>query len=90
MNKKVILESLAMDLKRVAIGLNRGSYAMAVRFKEEALKRSKELEKEDLEPYLQKILNKTNAILSSESNRVAEDALMYSTLFQNFARKISA
>ena len=78
-----------MDLKRVAVGLNRGSLGMASRFKQEALKRSQELENEDLEPYLVKILSKTKLVLSSESERVAEDALMYSTLFQNFARKIS-
>ncbi len=89
MNKKIIIESLAMDLKRVAVGLNRGSLGMALRFKQEALKRSQELENEDLEPYLVKILSKTKLILSSESERVAEDALMYSTLFQNFAQKIS-
>ncbi|MDO8570329.1 MAG: hypothetical protein Q7R97_01980 [Candidatus Daviesbacteria bacterium] len=42
--QKLIVESLAMDLKRVALGLYRGSNIMADRFKEEALKRSQELE----------------------------------------------
>ena len=32
MNNKFILESLASDLKRVALGLHRGSDAMALRF----------------------------------------------------------
>lgn len=35
----IVLSSLAMDLKRAAIGLNRGSNKMANRFFEEALKR---------------------------------------------------
>ena len=42
MDNKIILSSLAMDLKRAAIGYNRGSYIMADRFFEEALKRKKE------------------------------------------------
>ena len=38
-DQKTIIESLAMDLKRVALGLHKGSNAMANRFKEEAQKR---------------------------------------------------
>lgn len=38
-DQKIIIESLAMDLKRIAIGLHRGSLKMANRFKDEALKR---------------------------------------------------
>lgn len=86
-NQKVIIESLAMDLKRVALGLHRGSYQMANRFKEEALKREQELENQSVKGYLKKLLQKTKDMLKDSSERTAEDALMYSTLFQNFALK---
>jgi len=86
-NKKLIIESLAMDLKRVALGLHRGSYAMADRFKEEALKRESELENQQPDSYLKNLLEKTKKILLSQKDDRAEDVLMYSTLFQNFALK---
>jgi len=84
-NQKLLVESLAMDLKRVSLGLYRGSNTMADRFKEEALKRSAELESQDLGIYLKKLILRTKDALNSDKQRIAEDALMYSTLFQNFA-----
>ncbi|MDO8610461.1 MAG: hypothetical protein Q7R95_07980 [bacterium] len=78
MENKYILESLSSDLKRVAIGLYRGSNTMANRFLIEALKRKKELNQEKLAPYIQKILNNINTNIDSEK------ALMYSTLLQNY------
>lgn len=39
MENKYILESLASDLKRVALGMHRGSNQMAKKFLDEALKR---------------------------------------------------
>jgi len=75
-NQKIIVESLAMDLKRVSLGLYRGS---------EALKRSHELESQTLNSYLKILIQRTKKVLKSDKQRVAEDALMYSTLFQNFA-----
>lgn len=90
MNKqKVAIESLAMDLKRVSLGLQRGSLKMAERFKEEALKREEELEIQGIhDAYLQKLVENSKRALIENSERLPEDALMYSTLFQNFARKI--
>lgn len=88
MSKKIIIESLAMDLKRVALGLHRGSYAMANRFKEEALEREQELESQEVDNYLGKLLKNTKEVLKIEHDRTAEDALMYSILFQNYAVKI--
>lgn len=76
-----------MDLLRVALGLHRGSLAMAQRFKEEALKREKELESQKPKGYLKKLITNSEKALTGNDARVAEDALMYSTLFQNFARK---
>lgn len=76
-----------MDLKRVAIGLHRGSLNMANRFKDEAFKRAAELENENPNPYLKKLLLYMKKMIIGTSERVAEDALMLSTLFQNFALK---
>ena len=87
MNKKVIIESLAMDLKRVALGLHRNSLIIAERFKEEALKRESELESFPLDSHLTKLVQYTKETLSSNTHRTAEDALMLSVLFQNYAQK---
>ncbi len=75
-----------MDLKRVALGLQRGSLGMAERFKEEALKRGEELEHQELSEYVRNLLQRTQDVLKTKGDRIAEDALMYSTLFQNFVR----
>lgn len=80
MNNKYILESLASDLKRVALGLHRGSNTMAQRFLDEALKRKSEVELDKVEPYIKKLLNKVNKNLDSEN------ALMLSTLIQNYTQ----
>lgn len=85
--QKIIIESLAMDLKRVAIGMQRGSTAMANRFKEEALQRGEELEKQEPSDYLKKILAGSKKALLDKNPGAYEDTLMYSTLFQNFAQK---
>lgn len=85
-NQKVIIESLAMDLKRVALGLHRGSFERAKRFKEEALRRSDELENQKVSSYLNKLITKMKSSLLGNDEKTAEDALMYSTLFQNFAQ----
>lgn len=89
MNKyKVVFGSLAMDLKRVALGYHNGSVATAKRFWEEAIKRKEEVNKKRTLPYLKKILdNLDNFILQEDNQKIAEDALMYSTLFQNAALK---
>ena len=79
-NNIYILESLASDLKRVALGLHRGSTTMANRFLDEALKRKNELNTEDVAQYIQKLLEKIDKDLDSEN------ALMYSTLIQNYTQ----
>lgn len=80
MKNKYILESLASDLKRVALGLQRGSNTMAERFLLEARNRKKEINSEELAPYINKLLN------NLDNNVNAEDALMYSTLIQNYTQ----
>lgn len=87
-DQRIAIESLAMDLKRVAIGLHRGSHEMSERFKTEALAREKELESRGIQDmYLSRIVSGCRETLTSTDERVAEDALMYSTLFQNYAQK---
>ncbi|MBI2031863.1 MAG: hypothetical protein HYT08_04595 [Candidatus Levybacteria bacterium] len=85
MNKTFIsLSSLSMDLERVAIGYQRGSIRMAERFLKEAFARRNEIDKEAVKPYIRKILNTLDKInIEKDIMRKAEDALMYSILFQN-------
>ncbi len=80
MNNKFILESLASDLKRVALGLHRGSNGMALRFLDEALKRKNEVKLEIVAPYIKHIL------VHLDKNIDAENALMFSTLIQNYTQ----
>lgn len=81
---KTALSSLALDLKRVALGYHRGSHKTAERFFEEALKRRNEIDVLNIKPYLKKLLNDFEKIkFEREIERKAEDALMYSILFQN-------
>lgn len=88
MNSSQILGALALDLRRVAQGYYRGSKTMAVRFAKEARERKKELQNADLKPYLKKLLSKLEDVLSEKDHKkLAEDALMYSVLFQNAAVK---
>lgn len=85
MNKnKIALSSLSMDLKRVALGYHRGSTVMAERFLKEAIKRRDEVDVSTVKPYVNKILKNLDLLLKEKNNnKLAEDALMYSTLFQN-------
>lgn len=87
MNNKIVIESLSMDLLRVALGYNRGSNKMARRFSEEALERVTEIDSSEIKPYFVKILNKLPTALSNEDvKRISEDALMYSTLCKNYTK----
>lgn len=80
MKNKYILESLASDLKRVALGLHRGSNIMAQRFLLEARNRKMEIDTKEVAPYIIKLLNN----LDKDVN--AETALMYSVLIQNYTQ----
>lgn len=83
MKNKIALESLAMDLKRVALGYHNNSLKMAERFKTEAMARKSEVDIEEIKPYLRVVLEKTEKLDYNSS----EDALMFSTLIQNYTRK---
>jgi len=89
MNKnKVALSSLALDLKRVAINYHHGSITTANRFFDEAMKRKKEIDQQKLKFHLRKILEDLDGLIFQKNKeKIAEDALMYSTLFQNAALK---
>ena len=83
---KIALGSLAMDLKRVALGYYRNSTKVAEIFMEEALKRKKEVDVTSVKPYVKDLLSKLEYIKNEkDKQKVAEDALMYSILFQNAA-----
>ncbi len=84
MENKIILSSLAMDLKRVALGLHRKSYGMADRFFNEAMKRREEVNKSELLPYMKTIINSIGVLANRDNIHKAEDALMYSTRIQNY------
>jgi hypothetical protein len=83
---KIALSSLAMDLRRAAMGYYRGSSKMADRFLQEAGKRKMEIDTTLIKPYLKGLISKLDDICKEEDDKQkAEDALMYSILFQNAA-----
>ena len=86
MDNKVALSSLALDLKRIALAYHRGSEKVASRFFKEALKRKQEIDVLEIKPYVVDLLEKFEKIKSyKDRQKKAEDALMYSILFQNAA-----
>ncbi len=72
----IVMQSLSMDLLRVALGRHRGQTAMAATFTQEAKSRIQELGEL---PFKHQII----ASLDSTAERSAEDLLMYSTLIRN-------
>lgn len=84
MENKIILSSLAMDLKRVALGIYKKSYNMADRFLLEAMKRQEEIDKTKLLPYMQTIIKNIGTLADRNNTHKADDALMYSTRIQNY------
>ena len=86
MDNYISLSSLAMDLKRTAIGYHRSSNDMAERFYSEALKRREEIDQKHLSPYLIDLLEDVENLQEIEdSAQKAERSLTLSTLFQNAA-----
>jgi hypothetical protein len=85
---KIAVSSLAMDLKRVSLSYWKGSDKVAERFVQEALKRQEELRELKVEPYVREKLMKLTQILTQpDKKKLAEDALTYSIIFQNYAVK---
>jgi len=85
---KIAISSLALDLKRVAILYFNGSEKSAQRFSDEVLKRAAEIDRDEIPQYIDEALKKVKVILEQkEKSDKAEDALMYSTIFQNYVLK---
>jgi len=85
---KIAISSLALDLKRVATLYFAGSEKSAQRFSEEALKRTAEIDRDKIPQYINEALNKVKVVLNKKAKlEKAEDALMYSTIFQNYVLK---
>ena len=87
MDTKMLTQALSMDLLRFALGLHGGSFDMAITFKNQALKLSNSISKKRPRGYLAKLIKDTQDVLIRDDDKVAEDALMYSVLLQNFALK---
>ena len=87
LDNRQTLGALAIDLKRIALGIHRGSMTMASRFSKEAEKRLNEVDRTTLLPYMKKTLGKIQSIVSTQgSDKKAEDALMYSVIVQNYTQ----
>lgn len=83
-----VLGASALDLKRVSLSYSRGSINTAQRFSEEALKRKAEVVNFEVKPYIRKFLDSLPEVLAQvDKGKLAEDALMYSTIFQNYVLK---
>lgn len=87
MNNKIAIESLVMDLTRVAIGYNRNSLKMASRFYDEAIKRKNEINPLLERPYIRKILLKIDSLKEYDNLTLADYALTYSIILQNYTQK---
>lgn len=84
-NTQIALESMAMDLKRAAVGFHRGSLDMAKRFLKEVEKRKKEVNVKEVKPYIAEILHDLSLVFKQEDKeKKAEYALLYSILIQNY------
>jgi hypothetical protein len=87
MNNATILQSIALDLKRVAIGYNAGSFKMADRFLEEAIKRKMQLNMQMLSDSVKKVVIMIEEIgKSSNYHYRADRALTYSTILLSLVK----
>lgn len=85
-NNYIAISSLAMYLKRIALAFHNGSNETGERFIIEANKRKSEIDKDLIKPYLINHINSLQKTFErSDKLHLAEDALMYSQIFQNYA-----
>ena len=73
--------SIASDLKRIAMGLHRGSQTTVDRFTKEVLLRRMEIDNSLLDIYMRKWIKKLDAAVSNP-----DDALLLSTILQNYSQ----
>ncbi len=83
------IAALSQDLYRAATGFNRGSTAMATVFTKEAKKKIDELQKNNTNQYINKLISQTVPLLFEHNDKTAEHLLMYSILFKNYAHHLS-
>ncbi len=82
----VPLAALSMDLKRVALASHSHSQKVADRFIQESLAKKNKLDPATQRPHVRRLLTTLDAMLSQKDTaKLAEDALLYSTLLQNAA-----
>lgn len=82
------LAALSMDLKRVALASYNHSSKVADRFIQESLAKKNKIDVTAQRSHVQRLLTSLDAVLSQkDSGKLAEDALLYSTLLQNAALK---
>ena len=74
-----IIDALALDLKRVSLGIYNGSNSVADRFWEEVIKRKSEIETSKVPDYI------SNLLRDLKDKNDFEKLLMYSTLLQNYS-----
>lgn len=80
---KVILQSLASDLKRITLSIQRNSLGTAERFNKEAQKWLEETKRINRNAP-DKLIHQIEFTLKQENSmRKAEDCLMYSVLLKN-------
>ncbi len=85
-NNYIAISSLAMDLKRIALAFYKGSKETGERFIQEANKRKDEIDTKLVKPYLISHINSLEKVFArNDKLDLAEDALMYSQIFQNYA-----
>lgn len=87
MNNRVLLQAMALDLKRVALGYHSGSIKMAEKFTAETVKRSFLLDKNTLPLAIHKTVNNIqNPDSNSNTQKLADDALMFSNILLSYSR----
>lgn len=80
-----IIGALSLDLKRVALGLHRGSIKMADRFESESRQRQQEALSIGIDDSLQRIFNIWHKVNQDKViERKAENILMISVLLDNY------
>ena len=85
MNTNQLIASIAVDLKRVANAYHTNSITTGNRFIREIIETKKQINKSELDSYMKKTLEKLyKALTSTKHEEVAEDALMYSMILQNY------
>lgn len=85
MNTNQLIATISVDLKRIALAYHSNSLTTGKKFISEVLNAKKYINSDTIEPYMEKILLKLDTVLINDNNiELAEDALMYSTILQNY------